>query len=205
MTTPNLFRLAVALASIALAGTLSAGPAAAQNADASGDRELTKLTQRIDKTAAGRAAGRVTSRIVNEWKGTTFTFDGGGTPRALTAEDVQNLRAKGLGFGEISILLALTAKQPSSTTAKPLNEVLAMRQAGAGWGKLARDLGYKNLGSVVKSMKATEQSVTRVAMERGQKTEKAEKPPKLEKPEKPERPEKPVRPEKPEKPERPGR
>lgn len=111
--------------------------------------------------------------------------------RALTAQDVQSLRAKGLGFGEISILLALTAKQPDSATAKSLSDILAMRQAGEGWGKLARDLGYKSLGSVIKSVKATEQSVTRVAMERSEKAEK--------------KPEKPARPEKPERPERPGR
>ena len=155
----------LSLGSIVLMLALIVSQAAAQDVDAKGDKEL----------GTDSDAGRVTSRIVDEWKGTTFKFDANSTPSALTAQDVQNLRAKRLGYGEISILLALTAKQPDSATAKSLNDILAMRQAGEGWGKLARDLGYKSLGSVIKSVKATEKSVTRVAMERGERAEKKEK------------------------------
>ncbi len=186
--------LKLSLGSIVLMLALIVGQAAAQDVYAKGDKELGSLTQRIDKTAADRDAGRVTSRIVDEWKGTTLKFDAAGAPRALTAQDVQNLRAKRLGSGEISILFALTAKQPNSTTAKSLNDILAMRRAGEGWGKLARDLGYKNLGSVIKSVKATEKSVTRVAMERNEKVEKKEKMEKMDTPEKPARPENSERP-----------
>ena len=190
---------ALSLTSIALMIGLFAGHAAAQEVDAKGDKELTQLTQKIDKSAADRDGGRVTSKIVDEWKGTKFKFEPNSTPRELTAQDVQDLRAKKLGYGEISILLALTAKQPNSATAKSVSEILAMRRPGEGWGKLARDLGYKNLGSVVKSVKATEKDVTKVAMER------SEKPDKSGKIDKPEKPEKPERLEKPEKPEKPGR
>lgn len=193
MTKLNIFRSVLSVVSSVLLGALIVAPAAAQNVDAKGDKELTRLNQRIDKTAAEGEAGRVTARIVDEWKGTTFTFDAGGTPRTLTAQDVQNLRAKRLGYGEISILLALTAKQPDPATAKSMNEILAMRQAGEGWGKLAKDLGYKNLGSVVRSVQATEKSVTRVAIERSEKMDKPEKMEKPARPEKPERPEKPGR------------
>src|SRR3989442_12280770 len=49
-----------------------------------------------------------------------------------------------------------------------------MRQTSEGWGKLARDLGYKNLGSVVKSAKATEKE-TNVAMEGSDKPDKSGK------------------------------
>jgi len=149
----------------------------------------------------------VTTRIVDEWKGTQFKFDATSAPRALTAQDVQDLRAKRLGFGEISILLALTAKQPS-TNPKTVDQILAMRQGVEGWGKIARDLGYKNLGSGVSSVKATDKGVTRVANERGPSPDKVagvdkpDKPDKLSKPDKPERIE---RVERPEKPERPGR
>ena len=181
--------------SIALMIGLVAGQAAAQDVDAKGDKELTQLTQKIDKSAAERDGGRVTSKIVDEWKGTNFKFDPNSTPRELTTQDVRDLRAKKLGYGEISILLALTAKQPNS--AKSVSEILAMRRPGEGWGKLARDLGYKNLGSVVKSVKATEKDVTKVAMERSDKPEKTGKVDKPEKPEKPERLEKPEKPEKP--------
>ena len=195
------FSLLLVLPMIALV----AGSAAAQTVDTKGDKELTQLTQKIDKSAADRDGGRVTSKIVDEWKGTQFKFDPNSAPRELTAQDVQDLRAKKLGFGEISTLLALTAKQPNSATAKSVNEILAMRQAGEGWGKLARDLGYKNLGSVVKSVKATDKDVTKVAMERSDKPDKSGKMDKPDKLEKPDKPEKPDRPEKPEKAEKPGR
>ena len=195
------FSLLLVLPMIALV----AGSAAAQTVDTKGDKELTQLTQKIDKSAADRDGGRVTSKIVDEWKGTQFKFDPNSAPRELTAQDVQDLRAKKLGFGEISTLLALTAKQPNSATAKSVNEILAMRQAGEGWGKLARDLGYKNLGSVVKSVKATDKDVTKVAMERSDKSDKSGKMDKPDRLEKPDKPEKPDRPEKPEKAEKPGR
>ena len=206
MTRLDFVRSALSLASIMLMGALFVGHAGAQDVDAKGDKELKSLTQRIDKSAADRDAGRVTARIVDEWKGTPAKFDAKGAPRVLTAQDVQNLRAKGLGFGEISILLALTAKQSGATTAaapaKSLDQILAMRQAHEGWGKIAKDLGYKNLGSVISSVKATEKSVTRVALER---REKVEKPSKMDRPEKMEKPEKPEKMERPERPEKPGR
>ena len=205
MTTLKIVGAAFSLTSIALIIGLVAGQAAAQDVDSKGDKELTQLTQKIDKSAADRDGGRVTAKIVDEWKGTKFKFDPNSAPRELTAQYVHDLRAKKLGYGEISILLALTAKQPNSATAKSVSEILAMRQAGEGWGKLARDLGYKNLGSVVKSVKATDKDVAKVAMERSDKPDKSGKMDKPDKPEKPERLEKPEKPEKPEKAEKPGR
>jgi len=205
MTKIRIVRSSLLLALVLPMIALVAGSAAAQTVDTKGDKELTQLTQKIDKSAADRDGGRVTSKIVDEWKGTQFKFDPNSAPRELTAQDVQDLRAKKLGFGEISTLLALTAKQPNSATAKSVNEILAMRQAGEGWGKLARDLGYKNLGSVVKSVKATDKDVTKVAMERSDKPDKSGKMDKPDRLEKPDKPEKPDRPEKPEKAEKPGR
>ncbi len=205
MTKLSIVGSAFSLTAIALMIGLVAGQAVAQDVDAKGDKELTQLTQKIDKSAADRDGGRVTSKIVDEWKGTKFKFDPNSTPRELTAQDVQDLRAKKLGYGEISTLLALTAKQSNSATAKSVSEILAMRLAGEGWGKLARDLGYKNLGSVVKSVKATDKDVAKVAMERSDKPDKSGKMDKPDKPEKPERLEKPEKPEKPEKAEKPGR
>jgi hypothetical protein len=191
MTKLNIFRPVLSVVSSVLLTALIVAPAAAQDVDAKGNKELTRLAKGIDKSAADRDAGRVTSRIVDEWKGTTFKFDAGGAPRALTAQDVRNLRAKGLGYGEISILLALTAKQPNAATAKSLDQILAMRQAHEGWGKIAKDLGYKSLGAVVSSVKASEKALARVAMERSEKPgtrEKMEKPEKMEKMERPEKP-----------------
>lgn len=166
---------------LAVMAAVMVGQAAAQEMDPKGQKELTGLSRRIDRSAAAGDAGRVAARIADEWKATTFKFDAADTPRAITAQDVQDLRAKGLGFGEISILLALTAKQPDSTTAKSLNDVLAMRQAAQGWGKIARALGYKNLGSVVRSVRASERGLTRAEKpEPAGRAEKPEKPQKVE-------------------------
>ncbi len=177
-----------------LAASLFARQAMAQAIDTNGEQELTTLGQKIDKASASADSGRVTAKIVDQWKGTQFKFDAASTPRELTAQDVQDLRQKRLGYGEISKLLALTAKQPDATTAKSLSEIVSMRQAGMGMGKLAKELGYRNLGSVVRSVKVTETNV--------EKTEKADKVSKLDKPEKIE---KPAKPEKPERAEKPGR
>ena len=172
MTKLGTFRPALPLTPLILMALLTVGQAADQEVDAQGDKELARLTQKIDKTAADGDADRVTARIVGEWKGTRFKVDAASAPGALTLQDVQNLRAKGLGFGDISILLALTAKQPNPASAKSLRYVFAVRQAGEGWSKIARDLGYKTLGSVIRSVKATERDVTRLAAERGQKPER---------------------------------
>lgn len=201
----------IRLTALALAATLiAAAPASAQQVDTKGEKELTAHGQKVDKAGASADSSRVTGKIVDQWKGTQFKFDAANAPRDLTAQDVQNLRQQKLGYGEISILLALTAKQPDATTAKSLNEILAMRQAGSGsgWGKIARALGYPNLGSVNKSVKATEAGVEKVAasgnaekVSRVDRPEKADKPEKVEKVERPER----VRVEKLERAEKPGR
>jgi hypothetical protein len=185
----------------ALTMLLGARPAIAQ--DVKGEKELTERGQRIDKVASTADSRHVTDRIVDEWKGTTFKF-GASDSHQLTAADVQSLRQKGLGFGEISILLALAAKQ-TSTNPKSVNDILAMRSAGEGWGKIAKDLGYKNLGSVLKSVKGAEKDVDRVAKADDKHAEKIGKTEKVDKMDKPGRIERIDRPERPERAERPGR
>ncbi len=110
---------------------------------------------------------------------------------------MQRLRQKGLGFGEISILLAL-AKQ----TGMNPSDILLIRHPGEGWGKLARDFGLKNLGSVIEGVKGMERGVSQMAAERGGKPEEAGK---LGKPEKLDKGEKMERPGRLERPRRPGR
>ena len=93
-------------------------------------------------------------------------------------------------------------------TTRTVDQILAMRESKEGWGKVARDLGYKNLGSVISSVKATDMVVTRVASDRGPRVDKVsstDKPDKPEKVSKPDKPERIERVERPEKPERPGR
>jgi len=154
---------AMSLIMLVLAVTLMGGLAWGAEPFGKADKHLATLGQKIDRATAPADSSRVTARIVDEWSSTKFTFDANSAPRSLTVQDVENLRAKGLGYGEISILLGLTANQPNPLTAKSLNEILALRQPGQGWGQLARELGYKNLGVVVKSVKATEKDVIHVA------------------------------------------
>jgi len=191
-----------------LAVVMIAGRAGAEPVDTKGDKDLSALGRRVDKTSASADSGHVIDAIVDQWKGTQFMFDAGGAPRALSAQDVENLRDKKLGFGEISILLALTAKQPNPATAKSLNEILAMRKAGEGWGELARDLGFRSLGSVHQIVRETDERVDKVAagakpdrIGSAEKTERFEKPEKVEKFERPER----IEVERPERIEKPGR
>jgi hypothetical protein len=198
----------IRLAMLALATLLIATPAAAQQVDVKGEKELTAHGQKIDKASTSAESGHVTGKIVDQWNGTLFKFDAASEPRGLTAQDVQNLRQQKLGYGEISILLALAAKQ-DGTSPKSVNEILAMRQTDKmGWGNIAKTLGYKSLGSVNKSVQTTEAGVEKVAgsgkaekVSGVDKPEKASKPEKVEKFEKPER----VRVEKPERVEKPGR
>jgi len=204
MKTHVIARYASLVLSLVLTGWLLAGAAGAQTVDTKGETELTTVGQKIDKTAASADSGRVTDRLVDEWKGTKFQFEPGSQPRALTAQDVQDLRAKGLGFGEISTLLALTAKQTSAHP-KSLAEILAMRQGHEGWGKIARDLGFKNLGSVISKVKATDKGITHVASDRSPQMDKVSATDKPEKPSKVDKPERIERVERPERPERPGR
>jgi hypothetical protein len=193
----------IRLATLALATLLIATPAATQQVDSTGEKELTAAGQKVDKASASADSKNVTAKLVDQWKGTPFKFDATDTTsRQLEAKDVQNLRQQKLGYGEISILLALAAKQEGPSP-KSVNEILAMRQTDKmGWGNVAKALGYKSLGSVNKSVKATEAGVERVSQI--DKTEKAGKPEKVEKIEKVEKPER-VRVEKPERVEKPGR
>src|SRR4029453_8708507 len=201
-------RSPIRLATLALATLLIATPAAAQQVDVTGEKELTARGQKIDEASASGDSKHVTDKIVDQWKGTQFKFDAADTTsRQLTAADVQNLRQRKLGYGEISILLALAAKQDGPSP-KSVNEILAMRQTDKmGWGNIAKALGYKSLGSVNKRAKATEgggrQGAKHKNAEKGNKREKADKPDKPEKVEKVEKPER-IRVEKPERVEKPG-
>jgi hypothetical protein len=202
----------IRLATLALATLLIATPAAAQQVDTQGEKELTAAGQKVDKASASADSKHVTDKIVLQWKGTQFKFDAADTTsRQLKAEDVQNLRQQKLGYGEISILLALAAKQ-DGTSPKSVNEILAMRQTDKmGWGNIAKALGYKSLGSVKQSVNATEAGIEKVSAsgkaEKGSQVDKAEKAAKPDKPEKTEKFDKPerIRVEKPERVEKPGR
>ena len=56
----------------------------------------------------------------------------------VDTETLADLRAERLGYGEISHALVL-----SEMTERPLDEIVAMRDAGKGWGQIADECGVK--------------------------------------------------------------
>jgi hypothetical protein len=108
---------------------------------------------------------------------------------------VNDLRAKKMGYGEVSIALALSQqlmrRERALTQQQALDKVQASRKTG-GWGGVARDLGLK-LGQVVSEVKAADKQVAKldvVKAARAEKNDKLAKAEKVEKPEKPAKPEK---------------
>ena len=134
---------------------------------------------------------------------------------------ITQMRKDGMGWGGIEISLALAQKLSASTATSttPLTmsdaliQVMDKRKAGEGWGKIAKDLGFK-LGEIVRVVKAkphdksAETSATHEKVEKPETSEKPEhmgrpestgKPQELGKPEKSDKPEKQEKPDKPEK------
>ena len=95
---------------------LVAGHVAAQAVDTKGDKELSQLTQKIDKSAANRDGGRVTSKIVDEWKGTKFKFDPNSAPRELTAQDrARSPRQEARVRGDVTIPIRIPERLRAPT------------------------------------------------------------------------------------------
>lgn len=86
---------------------------------------------------------------------------------------IVNLRNRRVGFGEATVALALSKelmKQDKSLNQQQaLDQILAKRAAGEGWGRIAQDFGLK-LGRVRADVERAEKQVARV--ERGDKVEK---------------------------------
>jgi hypothetical protein len=149
-----------------------------------------------------------------------------------------------MGWGEVNITLSLAQAMIDSGAAPDLQSaltgmavtnadgtvttapgVLQLRADGAGWGNIAKQLGFK-LGALVSASNRSDKSVaatdradkakterTQGKPEQGKaantervaKVERPDKPEKVDRPQRPERPERPQKPERPEKPERVGR
>jgi hypothetical protein len=180
------------MASACAASMLTALPG---YADEAGD--LVYEGKRTDRIAASASASAVADRIAADFP------DRFGTPEQTRklVTDLRDGTLKGksrgtMGYGEIHILLALSqayADSKSLPAGDAMNEVLAQRADGKGWGKIARDLGL-NLGQVVSRVRSGNERLAGASERRG-----------AERDAKPDRPVKPERPDKPERPERAGR
>lgn len=97
------------------------------------EKDLRNAGQKIDRAAASpQGAERVTQSLTEKFN--------------VSESTIRELRAQKLGYGEISILLAL-----SKATGKSTSELLQRHKAGEGWGKIANDYGVK-LGPIISSV-----------------------------------------------------
>jgi len=99
---------------------------------------------------AGNAQGEkvVTQRLEKEYK--------------VTETQVQQMRDKKLGYGEIAIVLALCQKMPGGATDVNIQQVMTMRQGPPtmGWGEIANKLGTK-LGPAVSQVRNVNRETNR--------------------------------------------
>jgi len=70
-------------------------------------------------------------------------------------DTLADLRAKRLGYGEITNALVL-----SEMAEKPLDEIVAMRDAGKGWGQIADECGVK-LGKIRREVRREHRRIRR--------------------------------------------
>jgi hypothetical protein len=130
---------------------------------------------------------------------------------------IKELRAKRLGFGEITILLSLAKQMPGGDTDANIQKVLALRQTNppTGWGVVAKELGLKvgktvsqshriatQLNSEIENAAANGRAKAQGKADNGHASDQAAN---AERPERPERAEHIDRPERPERPEAMGR
>jgi hypothetical protein len=169
-------------------------PAWAQSTD---EATLEATAKTIDQDSANKGHAKHVATLARQFQ--------------LTPEEIQELRAKKQGWGEITIQLAM-AQHLSTTDAttyptlqSALVKIESLRGEKMGYGNIAKELGFK-LGPVVNDAKQVRNELARdLRAERVQKAEKLEKTERAERTERPTRPERPERPQRPDKPERLGR
>src|SRR5688572_9082332 len=83
----------------------------------------------------------------------------------VTDKLVMDLRGRKLGYGEITVALALSRqlmKRDKVTQAQALDRVLGPRKSGQGWGAIARDHNVK-LDDVVSDVRKTDKRLAKLA------------------------------------------
>ena len=118
-------------------------------AESQEEKDLRKETAAID-TTAGNAQGEkvVTQRLAKDFN--------------VTDTQVQGMRDKKLGYGEIAIVLSLSQKMPGGATDANIQQVMTMRQGPPtmGWGEIAKKLGTK-LGPAISQVKNVNKETNR--------------------------------------------
>jgi adenine-specific DNA glycosylase len=115
---------------------------------ASAEASILTTQRQVDNTVAGvneQASRPQGSKVVAERLAKEFN---------VPESEIQALRSKGLGYGEAGIVLSLASKLPGGITDANIKKILALRntQPRTGWGKIARELGFK-LGQVIRPVR----------------------------------------------------
>jgi hypothetical protein len=134
---------------IVLAVCLLAPGIAASATASSEERNLEQEATRLDKSSGGPQGEKMVSqRLQDEFK--------------VTAAQVQALRDKKMGYGEIGIAYSLAKQMPGGITDANMNKIMTMRQGPPtmGWGNIAKELGTK-LGPAVSQVKNVNRNVMR--------------------------------------------
>jgi hypothetical protein len=170
----------------------AAMPVLAQGISAD-EKKLDKVSFELDKDGVQPEGAKiVTERLQKEFK--------------VDEARVQGLRDQKLGYGEISIVLALAKDMQGGITDANVQKIMVIRQGPpvTGWGNVASQLGVK-LGPVTKNVKKISSQARKHEAKNAEKKEKNEKKEKLEKHERNEKMEKIEKMEKPERPDNPGK
>jgi len=125
----------------------AAGTAAAEVSK--DERNLEREVKRVNDTAAKPDGERaVAKRLVEDLK--------------AAEQQVQTLRGRNLGYGEISVVLSLAQALPDGATDANVQKVLALRQGPpvTGWGQVSRQLGTK-LGKTVSQVRKVANNANR--------------------------------------------
>lgn len=153
--------------------------AAAAEGSSKDEQKLEQTSSDLDRDAAppeGQKA--VESRLKSEFK--------------VDDARVQGLRDQKLGYGEISIVLALAQKMPGGITDANVQAIMSQRQGPPvmGWGQIAKKQGVK-LGQVISKVKSVDAAARKHERTESKKREKGEE--RAERAGRPERPERPER------------
>jgi hypothetical protein len=122
---------------------------AAWAAETTEEKTLAKESAEISKTA-GKTQGAtvVTARLEKEFN--------------VTEVQIQALRDKKLGYGEIAIMFSLAQKKYGSVTDETIGSIVTLRQGPPtmGWGEVAKKIDLK-LGPTVSQMRNVNRETNR--------------------------------------------
>ncbi len=131
------------------------------------EKQLRTEAAGIDDTAGkGEGEKAVKHRIEKEF--------------GASSAQVQGLREKKMGYGEISISLSLAQKMPGGITDENIQKVMTMRLGPPvmGWGQIAKQLGMK-LGPAISQVKSVRHEAREAMKHQGrgdkERMEKAER------------------------------